>query len=376
MRSVLLVFGVLAGAINTLMVGRYGFVTSDTAIDGAIAAFYFGIIALGAIGGPAVAVHFLARLCWAWGGAFALLAAVALSVNVVNSLGALAGRSDKTQAERARVRDDAKDDKAQLARITAERAAMKFTPATAESVQAASNGVAAAERNRVAECGVDNEKRGTRCREREAEEQARRDTLAQVLASKVLTDTATRLEGEAAAIRARLNKAPPVQSVDPLADAISKLVDLPAEIAAAWQKASAVIVVELLIAFALVGFELLGSDGREVVAKPDEQKEPANAGNVVAMSPRQKHTDLIGRFMLKRLTRAAGEEVALTTVYSDLCRWCASQAPTIVPPDVATFGREFGTLCKRAGIRAVPRGKAIFCVDVKLADAAAAASVA
>jgi hypothetical protein len=27
------------------MVGRYGFVTSDTAIDGAIAAFCFGIIA-------------------------------------------------------------------------------------------------------------------------------------------------------------------------------------------------------------------------------------------------------------------------------------------------------------------------------------------
>src|SRR5437899_12421687 len=126
MRSVLLVFGVLAGLINTLMVGRYGFVTSDTAVDGAIAAFYFGIIALGAIGGPAVAVHFVGRRRWWWGGAFALLAAVALCANVVNSLGALAGRNDKTQAERTRARDDAKDDKAQLARINAERAAMVF----------------------------------------------------------------------------------------------------------------------------------------------------------------------------------------------------------------------------------------------------------
>jgi hypothetical protein len=53
MRSILLIFGIAAGLINTLMVGRYGFVTSDTAIDGAIAAFYFGIISLGAIGGPA-----------------------------------------------------------------------------------------------------------------------------------------------------------------------------------------------------------------------------------------------------------------------------------------------------------------------------------
>jgi MFS family permease len=120
--SILLIFGVLAGLINTLMVGRYGFVASDTAIDGAIAAFYFGIISLGAIGGPAVAVHFAARRRWMWGIVFGLIAAVSLGANVVNSLGALAGRNDKTQAERVKAREDAKDDRAQLARLAGGRA--------------------------------------------------------------------------------------------------------------------------------------------------------------------------------------------------------------------------------------------------------------
>ena len=123
------------------MVGRYGFVTSDTAIDGAIAGFYFSIIALGAIGGPAVAVHFAAKRRWVWGAIFGLIAAVSLCANVVNSLGALAGRSDKTQAERLKVRDDAKYDRAQLARVVAERASMAFTPGSEEAIAAAREAV-------------------------------------------------------------------------------------------------------------------------------------------------------------------------------------------------------------------------------------------
>jgi hypothetical protein len=80
-----------------------------------------------------------------------------------------------------------------------------------------------------------------------------------VLGNKALTDKATTLDAYAAMIRARLDKVPLVQNVDPLADAIGKLVHLPSEVAAAWQKASVVIVVEMLIACALMAFELLGN---------------------------------------------------------------------------------------------------------------------
>jgi hypothetical protein len=57
-----------------------------------------------------------------------------------------------------------------------------------------------------------------------------------VLGNKALTDKATTLDADAATIRARLDKVPLVQNVDPLADAIGKLVHLPSEVAAAWQR--------------------------------------------------------------------------------------------------------------------------------------------
>jgi hypothetical protein len=369
-----LAFGLLAGAINTVMVGRYGFVTSDTAIDGAIAAFYFGIIALGAIGGPAVAVHFVAKQRWVWGAMFGFIAAVSLCANVVNSLGALASRSDKTQAERVRARDDAKDDRGHLARIMSERAGMVFVPATEESVQAAREAVTSAEAIRLRECGNgDPRQRGPRCRERETEEQAKRDALATALANKALTDKATKLDNNVATIRARLDKAPPVQSVDPLADAIGKLVHLPSEVAAAWQKASVVVVVELLIACALVAFELLGNEPDaprkiETAAAPQERRD-----NVLPMVPPKASIasdEHVARFMLDCLPRSIGDEVTWVDAFERYQRWCGEQTPRITPLNPEMFGRELKALCKRAGIRTRAKGRDVYCVNVKLDEAA------
>jgi Poxvirus D5 protein-like len=335
MRSILLLFGVLAGVINTLMVGRYGFVTSDTAIDGAIAAFYFGIISLGAIGGPAVAVHFAARRRWMWGIVFGLIACVSLGANVVNSLGALAGRSDKTQAERVKARDDAKDDRAQLARIVAERATMAFTPASEASVEAAKAAVAAAERVRITEC----EDRGSRCRQRETEEATKRDTLATVLANKALTDKATKLDADAATIRARLDKAPAVQNVDPLGDAIGKLVHLPSEVAAAWQKASVVIVVELLIACALMAFELLGQAPRPAIA-------PKHAANV---TPIEKARPLgeVAKFMVACLQPDEHAYVIVADLYQPYVAWCSREGLRALT--ASRFEEQVVALCEKAG---------------------------
>jgi hypothetical protein len=72
--------------------------------------------------------------------------------------------------------------------------------------------------------------------QRETEEQAKRDTLTVVLANRAATDRAEGLDREAGAIRARLNKAPPVNRVKPLADSLGRILSLPADTAATAQQ--------------------------------------------------------------------------------------------------------------------------------------------
>src|SRR5262245_44012658 len=89
MRNALGIFGMLAGIIVVAMVSRYAYAGSDSAVDGAMAGFFFAAIAIGGFAGPAVAVHmFRAAVGWGklWGVVAALVAAVSLSVNLSNSL--------------------------------------------------------------------------------------------------------------------------------------------------------------------------------------------------------------------------------------------------------------------------------------------------
>src|SRR5262249_53832908 len=172
----------------------------------------------------------------------------ALVVTFTNSLGAIASRADVTQAERTRAKDEVAADRAELARITQERAAMRFVPATEETVTAAREAVVAAERIRIAECGNgDAKQRGPNCRQRESEEQARREALTSVLASKPLTERAAPLDPAAAAIRARLASALPVQNPNPLGAVLSLLIGAGAAALTAWQQAVVAAVFELCL---------------------------------------------------------------------------------------------------------------------------------
>jgi hypothetical protein len=208
---------VLLGAVSVSLAARYGFKGADTVVDGLISGTVFGLVALCAFLFDAAAVRlwFMGHRIGA--GAVGLIAAAALVVTFTNSLGAIAGRADITQAERTRAKDDAAADRAELARITQERAAMTFTPAGAETVAAARDAVAAAERIRVAECGNgDPKQRGPNCRHRETEEQARREALSVALAGKAAAERAANLDSAAAAIRTRLASALPVENPNPL----------------------------------------------------------------------------------------------------------------------------------------------------------------
>jgi hypothetical protein len=176
---------------------------------------------------------------WAFGRALAMAAPglVAVAYSLTAELSLMAATRGDAAAERAKASDTTKNDRAELARLLSERAAMpSFAPATAETVTAAREAVAAAERVPAVECG----KRGPQCRSREAEEAAARTALAKAIADKTATDRAAKLDTDAAAVRARLGKAGAVAATDdPGASALSGLlatcgVAVPTMLVAQW----------------------------------------------------------------------------------------------------------------------------------------------
>jgi len=369
---------VLAGipaAIGVAFVARFAYVTSDTAIDGASNAFLFGMIAAGAFVGPPVAIIVAgnghkraARALWA-------LAFLAIVANWSHTLGAIANRGAGTEAERAKASDAVKDDRAELARIVAERAGMVFTPTTAEAATAAREAITAAEAIRLRECGNgDLKQRGPNCRLRETEEQAKRDALAVVLTGKASTDKAEKLDSDAAVIRARLAKAPAVQSGNAIGEALGKFLPMSALTAATFQQGFVSAIVELLIAAALALPELLRSD-RSAAAKRDTDDaiaaevsaRPVVVTDVQLIEPPRPDVETVGRFMLACLSRSKGAEAAGGEVYARYLQWCGEQAVPLAALAPNAFAEQFAARCLRAGIRTRRGDGKVYCIGVKVA---------
>jgi hypothetical protein len=255
MRSLIGLFGAFTALIIVAMVARYGYATADSQVDGLIAAFLFGTIAAGGLGGHAVAArlwrtHRLASII------VGVIAAAALIVNLSNSVGAIAGRSDKVLSERLQAAEIARDARSTMTRLQRERDAIPAgTPTTQQMVQAAQEAVTAAERFRTIEC----EKRGPLCRQRETDETTARSAHASAVAGHAMTERAKQLEKELAAARQKLEAAPAITSANPQAALLARVFHLPdVTVAATWQQVSIAVVVEMLIVGALMAFELLG----------------------------------------------------------------------------------------------------------------------
>jgi hypothetical protein len=100
-------FGCLAAllcVVSVALAARYGYKGADTEVDGALSAIVFGLIALCAclFDAAAVRLWFMGHCFGA--SAIGVIAAAALVVTFTNSLGAIASRSDSTQAERNRTK--------------------------------------------------------------------------------------------------------------------------------------------------------------------------------------------------------------------------------------------------------------------------------
>lgn len=376
-------FGCLAlllGLVSISLAGRYGFKGADTLIDGVISGVVFGLIALCAFlfDSAAVRLWFMNHRIGA--GIVGLIAAAALIVTFTNSLGAIAGRADVTQAERNTAKADQADDRAELRRIMRERAALNFMPATDEAVKVARDAVATAERTRLAECGNgDPKQRGPKCRERETEEQAKRDALATVIANKALTEKAAKLDGDAVGVRTRLAKVAPVQNANPLGAALEQMIGATAAALTAWQQAIVAGVFELCLVGVMVIYELPGQpkppmqrkdrvDGLDPTTEPkrqdDKPSEPPARQRISAS--RSKPSGSVKSFARDHLFPAEGELVEIKALMRDYRAWCDREKLT--PLGVDAFLDEFAKLCRKIGIETeVGDDQRVYCLDVKLA---------
>jgi hypothetical protein len=225
---------------------------------------------------------------------------------------------------------------------------MAFTPTTAEVVTAAREAVASAERLRIAECGAENERRGPSCRKREADEQAKREALSTVTANKATSDRAAELDAKASTIRTRIDTAQAVQSSNPGAAAISRLLRIEVDDAVSLSALLGALALELAGMAAMMRADVHRS-GRKTSTTSEPLAEKLNLADeattatptlpdVPPLPSADPDADTVGRFMLACLKRAKGEEAAGGAIYARYQRWCAEQQPALASPSVSLNG--------------------------------------
>jgi hypothetical protein len=387
-------FGCLAGllcVVSVALAARYGYKGADTEIDGLISATVFGLIALCACLFDAAAVRLWFMKHHAGSVIIGMIAAAALIVTFTNSLGAIAGRADSTQAERVRAKADQAEDRAELARITGERGALKFTPTTDDAVKAARDAVATAERIWVAECGNgDPRQRGPNCRQRETEEQSKRDALASVLANKALTERAVQLDADAARVRANLAKAPRVQNANPLGAVLEQMIGATAAALTAWQQAIVAGVFELCLVGVMVIYELLGHakqpiEGRVVDREARGSDDDVGLGPDIPQLPKpltprprrkaatassKTKVGSVKAFVLDSVFPGEGECTEMKTLIQGYRAWCTKHDHS--PLALREFLDEIEKICRHIGVEIKVGGdQRVYCLGVKLGSAMA-----
>jgi hypothetical protein len=371
---------VLLGAVSISLAARYGYKGSDTTVDSLISAVVFGAIALCAFIFDAAAVRLWFMRHRLGAVVIGIIAAAALVVTFTNSLGAIAGRADITQAERVRVSSEIAADRAELKRLAREREAITLRPATEEAIAAAREAVAAAERVRLAECGNgEPRQRGHNCRAREGEEQAKRDALAALILDRAVAIRASELDAAAAAVRSRLAKAAPVQNANPLGAALEALVGAGASVLTAWQQAIVAAVFELCLVGVMVVYELLGHRTVQESAQPDGTVPALVAGaqdeadgTPVTKVPRSEcrpktktERHIVRSFFRDHVQSAPGARVEMKVLTRGLRTWSARRSLTL--PSLNDLLDDIAAVCEERGLDVeVADDQRVHCLGVRL----------
>jgi hypothetical protein len=384
MRNAVGAFGLICGAIVVWTVANYGYGSSDDPNVKWNMAFLFSAVACGGLFGHAVAAR-LWRTSKAVSAIVGLICAVALFVNLSNSLAALAGRADRSTVERVALNKRIRADEAELARLMRLRDGMPlFMSTDADAVSAAKLVADTAAGNRRAECGNgDPKQRGPNCRQREIEEKHAADKLASASSAKSATERAAQYEASMAALRKRLAASGPIVTVNVQGSALARLFRLPdteATFAETLQQFGMAAVVELLIAFALIAWEILKpvespTKPGMVDTCPLEPKDPlpAVASPSVKALPKPRLVSSkapvgsVGDFVVARLERSTDGELEFGQMYEDYAEWCRQCAT--VPLGSELFASGMKRICEQTYVRIKSKDQSAVFVGLRIAVA-------
>lgn len=360
--------------INVALVVRYGYVSSGTPVSGIIVAFFFAAVAVGGLGGPAMAVHLWQR-SRAWSIIVGLLALAALGANVSITFDAVLERGDQAQAERFKVSAAIREDRDVLVRIKRELASLRnydfITPAVVEAAKAAA---AAATESRQAACSSNRGGRSNRCRQREADERQALAAVAEAKANRAATERVNELRAERATIQRRLAEAPPPEDLQTQAPGRVRLFQISkagAITAATWQKFALAAIVELLIACAFVAFALMRPKAPQQ-ASPSPKPIRSGLWRPRLLS-KQTRARKFHEYVVDRLEALDGTAVSFRDVYLDYETWCLHQCtPALAAKE---FAERLSRLCEGTDVYTRERNGIIQLVHVRIADAVPSSSL-
>lgn len=304
-----------------------------------------------------------------------LATAACLGVTLYGGLGTIASGGADLQAVNVKVSGTFERDRAALKRLTAAREAMKFTAADADAVKAAQTATQAAERIRERECGNgDPKQRGPNCRQRETEEQAKRDALSTTLTNKALTDQASKLDREIAAVSAKLDQAPAIAAADPQASTFSQLTGFSVDTSAALYAFLFSIALETAAMFAMMVAYSSPRIAPQATSEntPSEQANAPPAATEIALPPRpaprlvsdNPPSVSIIEFAAGALERDVSSQVEFDEFY--LAYWQHSKAldgRALAPTEAV---EQTNKLCRECNITIQRRGKKRFLLGVRL----------
>jgi hypothetical protein len=368
MRCLAGAFWIVCGIIIIAAAARFGFTTSDNTLNGYIWGFLFAAISFGCLFGHALAMHLWRHRKVA---SFLVFAgsAVALALGLSNTLGSIAGRGNEIQAKRIQIAETIRHLKRSLERAENERVILKFIPTDDAAVKVAKSKARAAAA-RASEC----KKRGDNCREREA---AERKTLADLEAAsknKAASDRASALDADIAALNAKIENAGPILEAKP--QGFARLFDVPvskSSLLSAWQNLAMAITAEMLFAFSMIAFVVLGKGKPEMALKSptsrlemSADKEPEVFGGAPVPARFVDQDAPVGNvaaIMAEMIERGKGK-VEFADAFRAYAQECHLQGKNPVSPPV--FANALRWLCRNLNVKIETKGEHVYLKKVRL----------
>jgi len=366
--------GLMAGAAVIALLAHKGYATGSNPFGRATTALFYAIVALTGLAGPALAYRlYRSAKLKPLAALLGIISAAALVTNVTHLTKAEPPRAVGAAADQyvgaplrasisapPQAAATSNKDEIELQRMTAERAALYFSPTSEAAVAAARSAYMAADGAHRAECS---EKQSPKCEELAADLAAKQTAFLAAARDRRTTEQAEALDAEIATIRARRATvsapAPPERPGVVPRQVANKL---PAAEEATWQHIFTTLAAQIAIAAALILWSLPGQPSkaaairqaiRDIPARPT-RREPASEGDLT-------------KFVHECISPARGESVELRALYLLFLDWCDEQRLSALPP--RAFAQAVVRRCAEAQIEVRQRGSDVVCLDVRVAPA-------